>query len=79
MIHDLPESVTNSILKVNKVLVVKPKQIASVEVDVAFFQYIVKSFLLSLLLVTSIPNKGRSLSNLSHQKSCLTCQKHSKH
>lgn len=38
------------------------------------FQYIAKSFLLSLLPVTSVPNKGRSLSNLSHQKSCLTCQ-----
>lgn len=72
MSHYSPESVTNTILKVNKVLVVKPKQIAGVEVEVAFFQNVTKPFLLSLLLVPSVPNKWRPPSNLSHQKSRLT-------
>lgn len=72
MSHSLPESVANSILKVHKVLVIKPKQISSVEVQVAFSQHIAKPLLLSLLLVASVPDEGRPLSNLSHQKSRLT-------
>lgn len=71
MSHHLPESVANSILKVHKVVVIKPKQISSVEVQVTLFQYVTKPLLLSLLLVASIPNKGRPLSDPSHQKSRL--------
>lgn len=75
MSHNSPESVANSVLKVHKVLVIKPKQISGVEEQVAFFQHITKPLLLSLLLVASVPDKGRPLSNLSHQKSRLTWQK----
>ena len=68
----LPESVPNSILKVQKVHFIKPEQIATVEVQVAFFQHVPKPLLLSLLLVASVPDEGRPLSDLSHQKSHLT-------
>lgn len=70
----LPESVTNPILKVHKVLVVQSKQIARVEVQVTFLQHITEPLLLSLLLVTSVPNKRRSPSDPAHQKSCVTWQ-----
>lgn len=72
MSHDSPERVADSILKVDKVFLVKPKQISGVEVQVAFFQHVAKPLLLSLLLVAGVPNEGRPLSDLSNQKSRLT-------
>lgn len=65
--HNLPERVADSILEVHKVLVVEPKQIARVEVHVALLQNVVEPLLLRLLRVASVPDKGRPLSDPSHQ------------
>lgn len=54
---DLPECVSNSILKVHKVFMVDPQQISAVEIQISFLKHITESLLLSLLLVPSVADK----------------------
>lgn len=67
-----PESVAYSVLEVDKVVPVDAEQIASVEVQIAFFQDVAEPLLLRLLLVSGVPNKRRPIRNFSHQESRLT-------
>lgn len=66
-----PEGVADSVLEVDKVLVVDAQQIAGVEVQIAFFQDVTKPLLLSLLPVSGVADKRRPLCHLSHQESRL--------
>lgn len=68
----VPECVTDSILEVDKVVHINPKQITCVEVQVSLFKYITEPLLLCLLLVPSVANEWRPLRYLPHQQSCLT-------
>lgn len=68
----VPECVTDSILEVDKVVLINPKQITCVEVQVSLFKYITEPLLLCLLLVPSVANEWRPLRYLPHQQSCLT-------
>lgn len=57
MMLQLPERVSNSIMKVDKFVVVDPQQISTVEIQVSFHKHITESLLLGLLLVPSITDK----------------------
>lgn len=68
----LPESVADSVLKVHKLFVIEPKQVARVEVQVALLQHVAQPLLLCLHLVAGVADERRPLCNFSHQESCLT-------
>lgn len=70
----MPESVAHSILKVDKVVLVKAKQISRVEVQVAFFQHVAEPLLLRLLVVARVAHEGRTPSHFPHQEARLTWQ-----
>lgn len=67
----LPERVSNSILKVHKVLVVDSQQISTVEIQISFHKHITKSLLLGLLLVPSVSDKRGVFRDLPDQKAHL--------
>lgn len=70
----VPERVTYTILKVNKVVVIDPHEVSAVEVKISFLQNITKSFPLRLLLVLGVANKRSNVCDLRHQQSCLTLE-----
>lgn len=71
MSPSLPESVADSVLKVHKLFVIEPKQVARVEVQVALLQHVAQPLPLRLQLVAGVADERRPLSNSSHQESRL--------
>jgi len=61
-----PERVSDSVLEIYKVLVVKAEQVAGVEVEVAFLQDVGEPLLVRLLLVPRVARERGDLSNGSH-------------
>lgn len=70
---DLPESVSNSILKIDKVFMVDPQQVAAVEIQITFHEHVTESLLLCLLLIPGVANERGAFSYLPHQKAHFTC------
>lgn len=70
----LPESVSNPIMKVDKVFMVDFQQVAAVEIEIAFNKHIAESFLFRLLLISSITRKWRLDGDFPNQQSRLTCK-----
>lgn len=75
-VESSPEGVANSVLEVDKVLVINEEQITGVKVQIAFFHDVAKPLLLSLLLVSGIADKWGPLGHHSHQESRLAWWKH---
>lgn len=67
----LPERVSDSIVKVHKVVMVDPQQISTVEIQISFLKHIAESLLLGLLLVPSVADKRGVFCDFPHQKSHL--------
>lgn len=70
-----PESVSDSILKVDEIFIIDGHQVATVEVKVSFLEDIMQLLLLSLLQVSCITSEQRSSCYFTYQKSRLTCGK----
>lgn len=70
-----PESVSNSILKVDEIVVIDGHQVAAVEVKVSFLEDIMQLLLLSLLQVSRITSERCSSCYFTYQKSRLTSGK----
>lgn len=70
----LPESVSNPILKVDKVFMVDFQQVATVEIEITFNKHLLESFLFGLLLISSVTHKWRLTGDFPNQQSRLTCK-----
>lgn len=69
---ELPESVPDSILEVDELLVVHHEEVAAVEEDIAFGQDVPQDLLLCLLGVTGVAMERGVLGDFDHQQPCLT-------